>query len=343
MNKWIKPLLRYLTYPLLIGLVIGISVMFGSVKVSFWDTFRVLGGVIIGKIPEDIPERIVTIILSVRLPRVLAAGLIGGALSISGTAMQGLLKNPLADGSTLGVSSGASLGAVLAIAFYTGNSFFSDLSVFAMSISFAFLSMFIILGLSRIIDYSLSTNTIILIGVIFSMFTGSITSLVTTLASDKVKNIVFWSMGSLAGSSYKDVLIMAVVLLIAGIILQGHALELNAFAVGEDNAMHVGVNIRKVKLVIMIVVSTLIGFSVAISGTIGFVGLIIPHASRLITGPNHKRLLPMSLFLGIIFLMIADLISRTLLSPIELPIGVITSFVGSVLFIQLYYRISKKR
>lgn len=341
MKNKINPIVLYIVFSLLVGLVAMICVMFGSVNVSFSDTFHVVSGAMVGKIPESVPERIVSIILMVRLPRVLTAAFIGAALSISGAAMQGLLKNPLADGSTLGVSSGASLGAVLAIALSTGNSFFANTGIFVMSILFAFISMLLILGLSRAIDYSLSTNTIILVGVIFSMFTGSITSLVVTVASNKVKNIVFWSMGSLAGSSYKEVLLMSIILFVIGAVLIGNASELNAFAIGEENAMHIGVNIRKVKLVIMIAVSILIGISVAISGTIGFVGLIIPHIARLITGPNHKRMLPMSLFIGASFLMIADLISRTILSPMELPIGVITSFAGSILFIYLYFRLSK--
>lgn len=342
MNSKIKTLMLYCTFGVGIALVMVVCVMFGSVKVSFTDTFKVIGGALFGKIPDEVPGKIVSIILMVRLPRVLTAALIGAALSISGAAMQGLLKNPLADGSTLGVSSGASLGAVLAIAFTAGNSTFSHAGVFVMSITFAFLSMFIILGLTRLIDYSLSTNTIILIGVIFSMFTGSITSLVITVANNKVKNIVFWSMGSLSGSTYQEVLLLLAILILTGVILLGKATELNAFAVGEVNAMHIGVNIRKVKLIIMVVVSTLIGISVAISGTIGFVGLIIPHIARLIVGPNHKRMLPMSLFTGAVFLMVADLISRTLLSPVELPIGVITSFVGSILFIYLFFRLSKR-
>jgi iron complex transport system permease protein len=290
----------------------------------------------------EIPEQISQIILNIRLPRVLTSALVGAALALCGAAMQGLLKNPLADGSTLGVSSGASLGAVLAIAFSTSSSFVSNLGVGAMSILFAFLSMFMILGLANTIDHSMSTNTIILIGVIFSMFTSSITSFIITIASNKVKSIVFWSMGSLSNTSYQEVGCLTIMLLLAAFVLQFYASELNAFAIGEENARHIGVHVKRTKLIIMIVVSIVIGICVSISGTIVFVGLIIPHIARLITGPNHKRLLPMSIFLGATFLVLADLISRTIVSPIELPIGVITSFIGSILFIYLYYRLHKR-
>lgn len=332
-------------YPVMIFItvvVMVLGVMVGSVTVSASDTIRVIIGAVFHLSVGEIPEQISQIILNIRLPRVLTSALVGAALALSGAAMQGLLKNPLADGSTLGVSSGASLGAVLAIAFSTSSSFVSNLGVGAMSILFAFLSMFMILGLANTIDHSMSTNTIILIGVIFSMFTSSITSFIITIASNKVKSIVFWSMGSLSNTSYQEVGCLTIMLLLAAFVLQYYASELNAFAIGEENARHIGVHVKRTKLIIMIVVSIVIGICVSISGTIVFVGLIIPHIARLITGPNHKRLLPMSIFLGATFLVLADLISRTIVSPIELPIGVITSFIGSILFIYLYYRLHKR-
>jgi iron complex transport system permease protein len=149
-------------------------------------------------------------------------------------------------------------------------------------------------------------------------------------------------MGSLSSATYQEVGCLTMMLLLATVVLIFYASELNAFAIGEENARHIGVNVKRTKLVIMVVVSIIIGICVSISGTIGFVGLIIPHIARLITGPNHKRLLPMSIFLGATFLVLADLISRTIVSPIELPIGVITSFIGSILFIYLYYQLHKR-
>lgn len=315
-------------------------VCIGSVSIPLKDTVTVIWNAVTGA-PQ--PEGLATsIILSVRLPRVLCVALTGTALSLAGAAMQGLLKNPLADGSTLGVSSGASLGAVLAIAFgitFPGLPFAGTM---VMAILFAFLSLLIILGLSYKLDYSLSTNTIILIGVIFSMFVSSAMNIIIAFSSEKIKDITFWTMGSLQNSSYKNVLILLGTLLLCGGVLLAHARELNAFAVGEDNARHVGVDVKKTKLVVLISVSILIGVCVSIGGTISFVGLVTPHMVRMLVGPNHKRLLPACAFGGAIFLLLADLVARILLNPIELPIGVVTSFVGALVFIFIFYQTRKR-
>ncbi len=281
------------------------------------------------------------IIVRVRLPRVLCTALVGASLSLSGAAMQGLLRNPLAEGSTLGVSSGAALGAVIALAFGITLPALPFAGTTLMAMLFAFISLMIILALAYRFDNSLSTNTIILIGVIFGMFASSIMSLIISFAGEKVKTIVFWTMGSLAGSTYINAITMLAVLAVCAALIFYRARELNAFAVGEDNARHVGVPVRRVKLVIMIACAALIGVSVSIGGSIGFVGLVVPHAVRLLVGPNHRRLLPASLFGGAIFLVLCDLVCRTLLSPLELPIGVMTSFIGSIAFVLIFYRARK--
>lgn len=275
-----------------------------------------------------------SIILDLRLPRVLCAALVGGCLALAGAAMQGLLKNPLADGSTLGVASGASLGAVISIAF--GFNFFGSTAVTA--VVFAFASLLLILALASGIDSSLSTDTIILIGVIFSMFVSGALSVIVTVASDRLRSITFWTMGSLSGSSYSDALVLLVTLLVCGGVLLMSSDELNAFSVGEENARHIGVNIKSAKLRVLICASALIGVSVSVSGCIGFVGLVTPHIVRLLAGANHKRLLPASVFGGSIFLMLCDLAGRTLAAPREIPIGVITSMIGAVIFIVIFCR-----
>jgi iron complex transport system permease protein len=170
------------------------------------------------------------------------------------------------------------------------------------------------------------------------MFAGSITSLLVTVAGSKVRSIIFWTMGSFVGSNYNQALLMGTALVFAGGLLLSKAEELNAFAIGEDNAAYIGVPIKRIKLQVMILVAILIGIAVSISGTIGFVGLIIPHMTRILTGPNHQRLLPLSMLFGAVFLLLADLVSRMLFRPIELPIGVITSFAGSLVFVYIFYR-----
>lgn len=173
------------------------------------------------------------------------------------------------------------------------------------------------------------------------MFVSSIMSFIITYASDRVRQITFWTMGSLNGSSYGNALILLGALAVFGGVILLHARELNAFAIGEDNARHIGINTRRVKLTVMISVSVLIGVSVSIGGTIGFVGLVTPHMVRMITGPNHKKLFPASLFGGAIFLMLADLLARMLLNPVELPLGVVTSFVGAIVFVFIFHRARK--
>ena len=315
--------------------VLVVCVSVGSVRVPLRDTLRVVfSAVFHTPVPEDVAFP--TIISAVRLPRVLCVALVGAALSLCGGAMQGLLKNPLADGSTLGVSSGASLGAVIAIAFGVSFPALPFAGTVAMAMLFAFASLLIILGLAYRLDFSLSTNTIILIGVVYSMFVSSAMNIVVTFASDRVKQITFWTMGSLSGSTYENAAALAAALVVFGGGIFLRAEELNAFAVGEENARHLGVNVRGTKLAVLICVSGLIGVCVSIGGTIGFVGLVTPHIARLIVGPNHRRLLPACAFGGAAFLMLSDLAARTLLSPLELPIGVVTSLIGAVLFVYIY-------
>ena len=326
-----------LTAALLFTMILCICV--GSVRISFSDTVTAVWNALRGlPVPENIAKNI---ILNVRLPRVLCVALAGAALSVCGAAMQGLLRNPLADGSTMGVSSGAALGAIIAVA--TGFTLpgFTFGGSMVMAMIFAFASLILILSLSYALDRSLSTGSIILIGVIFTMFVSAVISLVITFASDHTRSLSFWTMGSFSGVNYDQVKVMGVTLLLCGVILLRYSPELNAFAIGEDNARHIGVNVKRVKLVVLITVSVLIGVCVSIAGTVSFVGLIMPHIARMLVGPNHRRLLPASLFSGAIFLLLADLTARTLLSPIELPIGVVTSIVGAVAFIIIFYQTRK--
>lgn len=328
----------------LLFLVFFLSVSLGSVGISLKETMRFLMNHIfgIGTI-DDIPQTLATIIFNVRMPRVILAALVGAALSAAGVAMQGLLKNPLADGSTLGITSGGALGASLFIVSGINIPFFPQAGLAFMSILFSFLSLILILGLTYKIDYSLSTQTIILTGVIFSMFASSLTSLLVALSDDSLKQVVFWSMGSFSGRSWSHVKLMLPVFLVGTVALLGLSRELNAFSLGEEQARYVGVNTKKIKLLILVIVSVLVGISVAVSGTIGFVGLVVPHITRLLVGPDHKKLLPLSILFGASFLMLTDLLARTILSPTELPIGVVTSFIGAVLFIYIFYTHSNKK
>ena len=323
-------LLQYLLLTAALLAAMCLCVCLGSVNIPLRETLAVLGTALRrGAAPEGVS---VPIILRVRVPRVLCVALSGAGLSLAGACMQGL-----------GVSSGAALGAVIAIAFGLNFPSLPFAGTTVMAVLFAFGSLALILALAYRLDYSLSTNTIILIGVIYSMFVSSAMSVLVTFASDKLKSITFWTMGSFQGSAYGNAALLAAALAVCGTILCLHARELNAFAIGEDNARNIGVNVRRAKLTVLVAVSVLIGVCVSVGGTIGFVGLVTPHMVRMLSGPNHKRLLPASMLSGATFLLLADLAARTVLRPRELPIGVVTSLIGAVVFIFIFYQTGKER
>lgn len=333
-----KPLVILLLVLALIGSFLA-CICTGSVRVPVGESLSLLWNGICG---SEIPESVYrSIVLTLRVPRVLCAALIGAALSLCGAAMQGLLRNPLADGSTLGVSTGAALGAALSIVLGISIPGLPIAGSAAMAMLFAFGSLILILAMAWGIDRNFSTHNIILIGVVFTMLVSALLSILITFAGEKLKTITYWTMGSLTGKNYEQAAVLLGSLVLFGTPLLLQSRELNAFAVGEENAVHVGVPVRRVKLTVMICASALIGICVSIGGSIAFVGLIIPHMVRLALGPNHRTLLPVSMFAGAVFLMLADLTARSILSPLELPIGVVTSLIGAMTFIVIFYRSRK--
>lgn len=326
----------------LIVCIISISV--GSVRIPFTHTIRVVLNTLfgIGDI-SDISNTVVTIITSIRLPRVIMASIVGSSLSLAGAVMQGLLKNPLADGSSLGVASGASIGATIAIALGISLPILSEFSVIIISIIFALMSLLLVLYVVKKIDSKMSTNTVILAGVIFSMFASSVSSLILAIFSNDTKKIVFWTLGSLSSSNTSKVLIILPIFLICVVCILTKISELNVFQVGEDGAKYLGVNTKKTKLILFIFSSALVGTSVSMTGNIGFVGLIIPSIVRMLVKTDYKLILPFSMIIGSCFLCITDLISRTIIAPSELPIGTVTSLFGAVIFVYILYNFKKRK
>ncbi len=273
-----------------------------------------------------------SIVLNIRLPRVILAGLVGASLAIAGAAFQGLLRNPLADPYTLGVSSGASVGAVLTLFFQISLPIIGSFTLPLLSILFSWATIFLVLAFARKIERSMRVETIILTGIIFSSFLGAFISLMIALTGDELRQIIGWLLGSVSMRGWEYIRIILPFFVLGSIILIFNAKELNAMSFGEERAHHLGVNVQKRKLIILTAGSILTGAAVAVSGTIGFVGLVIPHLSRLLWGPDHRHLLPLSILTGSGFLILADLISRTIISPTELPIGVITALIGAPVF-----------
>ncbi|QTD40904.1 iron ABC transporter permease [Sporosarcina sp. Te-1] len=287
----------------------------------------------------DVPKNEELIIWNIRVPRVLLAFLVGASLSLAGAAFQGLLRNPLADPYTIGVSSGSALGAVTVLFFQYTIWGLAGYTLPVVAIISGFLTLFIVFGLVRLSSRSLAIETIILAGIIVGAFVGALTSLMIALGDrDAMAQIIYWLYGSVAMRGWSHVQLIIPFLIIGSIVLLSHYRELNALALGEEAADHIGVNVKRGKILILIGASLLTGSAVAVSGSIGFVGLVVPHLVRLITGPNHRNVLPLSMLLGGAFLVLADLLARTVIAPRELPIGVITALIGAPVFAFLLIR-----
>jgi iron complex transport system permease protein len=316
---------------LILSILLGISI--GTVSVPIFTIIEIIIAKLFESISLDqIDPMYSSIVLNIRLPRVILAGLVGASLAIAGAAFQGLLRNPLADPYTLGVSSGASVGAVLTLFFQLSIPIIGGFTLPLLSILFSWATIFLVLTFARKIERSMRVETIILTGIIFSSFLGAIISLMIALTGDELRQIIGWLLGSVSMRGWEYIKIILPFFVIGSIILIFNAKELNAMSFGEERAHHLGVNVQKRKLIILTAGSILTGAAVAVSGTIGFVGLVIPHLSRLLWGPDHRHLLPLSILTGSGFLILADLISRSIISPTELPIGVITALIGAPVF-----------
>ncbi len=282
---------------------------------------------------NDVPRNEEMIIWNIRFPRVLLALFVGASLALAGAAFQGLLRNPLADPYTIGVSSGAALGAVCVLFFQITIVGLGSFTLPVVAIASGFLTLLIVFGLVRLSSRSLAIETIILAGIIISAFIGAITSLIISLGDrDSMTQIIYWLYGSVGMRGWSHVQLIIPFMVVGAFILFMHYRELNALALGEDAADHIGVDVKRGKTYILIGASLLTGAAVAVSGSIGFVGLVIPHLVRLLTGPNHRHVLPLSMLTGGAFLILADLVARTIIAPKELPIGVITALIGAPVF-----------
>lgn len=288
---------------------------------------------------DNVPKNEEMIIWNIRLPRVVLAFCVGASLSLAGAAFQGLLRNPLADPYTIGVSSGASLGAVLVLFF---NITIIGLGIFTLpvvAISSGLLTLVLVFGIVRLSSRSLAIETIILAGIITGSFIGALVSLIVALGDhNSMVQIIYWLYGSVGMRGWSHVQLIIPFMIVGSLILFIHYRELNALALGEEAADHIGVNVKRGKIFILVGASLLTGAAVAVSGSIGFVGLVIPHLVRLVVGPNHRHVLPLSLLVGGAFLIFADLVARLIIAPQELPIGVITALVGAPVFAFLLIR-----
>ena len=310
---------------LFLALTMLISLLVGTAEVTVTQLWGLFSG------DPEVKDMVRLIVFNIRLPRIMLAGLVGFSLSLGGLVFQALLRNPLADPFILGVSSGSAFGAILGIIF--GLSF--SLGIPLMSFGGALLTIYLVLLMGRR-KMGMESSTILLAGVIINaFFTAIIMFFIATAVDDRLHTMLFWLYGDLSQSGYSQSAIIAPVLLVAFVVLYGLARHLNLITAGEEIALQLGVDVEKAKMICFFVVSLMIGLVVAFSGLIGFVGLIVPHLGRMIFGSDHRLLMPVSALGGAVFLIVADTVARTVISPSELPVGVITAFIGAPFFIYL--------
>lgn len=302
-----------------------LSMLLGTADVTIVQLWGILAG------DTEVEEMTKLIVLNIRLPRIIAAGLAGFSLSLGGLVFQAILRNPLADPFILGVSSGGAFGAVLGI--MLGFSF--NLGIPLLSFAGAMLTIYLVLVMGQR-KMGMESSTILLAGVIINaFFTAIIMFFISTAADDRLHTMLFWLYGDLSQSAYVQFTIIAPVVVMAFIILYGLSRHLNLITAGEETALQLGVDIKRTKMICFLVVSLAIGLVVSFSGLIGFVGLIVPHLGRMVLGSDHRLLMPVSALGGAVFLIAADTVARTIISPSELPVGVITAFIGAPFFIYL--------
>ncbi len=320
-----------------IALLLGISI--GAIHIPILSILTVLGEFLFqSSMPAEHLEQMRTLIISIRLPRVLLSFLVGAALAVSGAALQGLLKNPLADPYTLGVSSGASLGAVIVLFFHLQLPVLAGYTMPFISVSMALLTLIFIIFISTSVLKRITAESMILIGIILSSFLSAVISLLIALSGEELRQIVNWLLGSVSMRGWTYIKLFLPFFTAGMLILFLYLRDLNVLTFGDEIAQSLGVNVWRSKILILFGASLLTGGAVAVSGTIGFVGLVVPHVTRLYLGSNYRHLLPLSFLNGGSFLVLADLIARTIITPRELPIGVITALVGAPAFAVLFIR-----
>ena len=330
--RWRSRVYAMVILALLLGAVVAATSAIGSTHISL----ATLGNVLLARLPfvevkPTWPDSVETIIFAIRLPRVILAGLVGAALAIAGATYQGLFRNPLADPYLIGVSQGAALGAV--IGFLLPGSWQSA-SVPLLAFTGALMAVAVVYSIAKV-GKTLPMTTLILAGVALGAFLAAITYYLMIASGDKLHGIISWLLGTFSLTNWWQVKMVIPYILIGIIVIWLHARPLNVMQLDEEQAQQLGINVEQVKLILLGAATLITAAAVSFCGIIGFVGIIVPHAVRLIWGPDHRFLLPLAMLTGAIFLILADTAARTLLAPTEIPVGVITAFLGAPFFLYL--------
>ena len=336
-----------------IGIALSLAVCFfillaairaGSVYISLADLMKIIASHITGSpLPAEVDPMNDSIFWTIRMPRAITAFLVGGVLSVSGAVMQAVLQNPLASSYTLGVSSGASLGAALVLLCGFTVAGLEGIMLPLAGFVLGLLTVTFAILLASRIDRSVSNQTIVLIGMILSLFVTGIMNFMMTFYSDRSKQLWLWMTGSFSARNWNHCAILTVAGIIGLIILMMLSGQLDILTFGELQASSMGVEVKKTKIIAILVCSLLTGISVAFSGVIGFIDLAAPHIVRRIFGPSHKVVIPMSFVYGGAFMALCDLASRTLLSPREIPVGAVTALVGAPFFAYVFFTKGRRK
>ncbi|OQW37498.1 MAG: heme ABC transporter permease [Nitrospira sp. SG-bin1] len=332
-SRWVMTLGGLGCAAMMVGLI-GLHV--GAQPIAYGDMLRVLAHPLGPETADaEAPDVTRTIMLQVRLPRMLLGFLVGCSLASVGVALQALLRNPLADPYVLGVSSGAALGAATGILFGVGATILADVALPACGFAGGLVALVVVYRMAAR-EERLSIHSLLLAGVILNaIFSALIMFITSIMEPNRSYGMTTWLMGTLTAPAYGGLVGLAVYLFIGLLLLFRHMRILNILALGEESARTLGVDTEQTKRFLFVLTALITGAIVSVSGMIGFVGMVVPHAVRLMTGADHRLLLPASALVGGTFLMGADTVARTLLSPVEIPVGIITALVGGPCFVYL--------
>jgi iron complex transport system permease protein len=308
-------------------LLVSLSITKGSVKISFKEVIEIIFN------NKEASRSHSFIILNLRIPRTISAIVVGMSLAISGAIFQTLFKNPLTEPYLLGISSGAALGVTIATVFNLINIIPGIWGTFIFAFVFALLTAYIIFTLAG--KNRSSLLILLLSGLAINFFFSALNSLLLYFNRDKLENIIYWQMGSFSLSSYEKILFTMPIMILLIIILLFKTKELDVLLLSDDTALTIGVDVKKQRVLLLLITTLLTSFCVGLAGIIGFVGLIIPHIVKLLFGLKHKYVLPLSLYLGAIFTLLCDILSRTLIANTEIPIGIITALFGAPFFLYI--------
>lgn len=315
--------------------VMLISVGMGSMQIPVMDVLQIIKAHLTGSnLPANIPENVAVVVWEIRLPRILSSALVGMGLATAGAVFQSLLVNPLADPYTLGVSTGAAFGAALSIYLNFALGLFIPATFSAFLV--ALCTLLLVIGIAHRSGGMLSSNLVIA-GIIVSSILSSGLSFLKMIAGENVSAIVFWLMGSLSSQNWQDVRLLVPVLLVCGLVCFLFAGDLNVMTMGEENASSLGVNTKLVRFIYLVAGSCITAVCVAVSGIIGFVGLVVPHILRFWLTPDNRALIPLSALLGALLLCLADSATRLLFAG-EIPVGVLTTLLGGPFFIFVFLK-----